>query len=85
MGKKVQVAIPKRVPRKKKKVIKGSRIVYDVASFPDNKGLTMEGIMQIYDWYGVILWDSSKGGQKPQILVPAHTKLGNKLKLIDVA
>ena len=84
MGKKISVTPPTRVPRKKKKAIKDSRIIYDVKGAPKNKGLTMEGIMEIYEWYGVVLWDSSLGGTAPQILTKQHRNK-QKLRLIDVA
>jgi hypothetical protein len=84
MGKKIVVTRPKRVSRKKKKAIKNARIIYDVQSVPTNKGLSMEGIMTIWAYHGVIIWDSSKGGKQPMILSDQPNNK-RKLRLVDVA
>lgn len=81
MAKRIIYTPAKRTPRKKKKGIKNSRIIYDVNTLPNNKGLSMEGVMMIWEEYGVLLYDGSKG-QRP-IIVANHKY--KKLKLINVA
>ena len=81
MGKRIVYTPTKRVPRKKKKAIKNSRIIYDVNSLPDNKGLSMEGVMMIWGDYGVLLYDGSRG-DRPMIVSNHKHK---QLKLINVA
>lgn len=52
--------------RKKKKAIKNSLIIYDIQSKLHSQPL--EKIIDIFHEYGLLLYDSSNGGMKPQIV-----------------
>ena len=52
--------------RKKKKAIKNSLIIYDIRSKLNNHPL--EKVIDVFHEHGLLLYDSTSGGMKPQIV-----------------
>lgn len=51
--------------RQKRKAIKNSLIIYDIQSKLENHPL--EKVIDVFHEHGILLYDSSNGGNKPQI------------------
>jgi len=64
----------KRVPRKLKKTIKNSKVIYDVSSTPEF--FTMDDIIDIYNDFGWLFYDGrNKNSNRPQIINNKQMKL----------
>lgn len=61
-----------RIPRRKKKQIRNCKVILDIISIP--KFMSAVEWMDIFYNTGIIIWDSSKGGDAPRI-VGVKTKL----------
>lgn len=66
-----------RIPRKLKKQIVKSQIIYDMKSCPNS--LSMDDVVHCFVTMGWLLWDSYNEGEKPMIV-----KGNAKLKVINV-
>jgi hypothetical protein len=69
-----------RTPRKLKKAISKSIIIYDIASCPD--GWDMNQVFEVFNRIGVLFYDSHRGSifsDKPQLA----NRVGKRVKIVE--
>ena len=66
------------VSRKVKKAIRNSIVIYDAESLPVDIGIDFSRVFEIFQISGWVIWDSSNGGDSPQV----HPKRKG-IKIVD--